>query len=247
MLLKLEVKQGKDVSKYHVNIGKGNASVKWLALMGSHRFSCDRASETKPLVQKIFTTAKPFLHPEHVCKEILDDEEVVFVELYDELKLDEFCKPIFHPWTIIAFFTSPGKADLRMKLIKDKEQESQIFDNNRIRKVEEERLAKNLPKLQRMRHIMKEQLSDDVVAHMQNEWKLMQNSGALESIVPNESEQQAIQEVLVANYAELSLFYKNYSAVNSQGGTHTLEFIGKPQIKQSSGFCHGNVFTLTPF
>jgi hypothetical protein len=236
MLLQLEVKQGKDTSKYNVNIGKGNASIKWLALMASHRFCSERAGSIKPLVKNMFTTTKTFLHPEHVCKETLHNGEVVFVELYHELKVDEFCNPVYHSWTIIAFFTSQGKADLRTKLIEDKEQEAKKFYDERIRKAEEERVAENLPKLHRMKHIMEEQLSDGVVVHMQNEWKLIENSGALESIVPNEPEQQAIRLVIVANYSELSLFFKHYSAINSQGGTHTLEFIGKPLSRSSDIF-----------
>lgn len=227
MLLTLEVIHGKDTSKYNVNVGRGIASIKWLALMASHRFSTEKFGATKPLVRNIFTEHQSFLHPDQTIKETLQNCQTVFVELYDELKLDKWCNPIYHPWTIIAFFQSPGKADLRQKLIEEKIQESKHSDSARIRKVEEDRVASNLPKLIRMREIMKDQLFDDakIEAVIQKEWELIQSSGALESIVPTESEQEAIRQIFVANYAELSHFYKHYSAINSQGGTHTLEYI----------------------
>jgi len=227
MLLTLEVIHGKDTSKYNVNVGKGIASIKWLALMASHRFSTEKSGATKPLVRNIFTEHQSYLHPDQTIKETLQTGQTVFVELYDELKLDKWCNPIYHPWTIIAFFQSPGKADLRTKLIEEKDQESKHFDSARIRKVKEDRVANNLPKLDRMREIMKDQLFDDerIEAAMKKEWEYIQSSGVLESVVPNASEQEAIRQIFVANYAELSHFYKHYSAVNSQGGTHTLEYI----------------------
>ena len=74
---------------------------------------------------------------------------------------------------------------------------------------------------------MREQLSDKTLIEtaMKNDWEQILNSGVFDHIVPNKEEQEAIHEFLLANYSDLSHMFKYYSAVNSQGGTHTLEFI----------------------
>jgi len=49
--------------------------------------------------------------------------------------------------------------------------------------------------------------------------------GILDNIVPDEAQQEEIRSFLTKNFVELNDLYKFYSAVNSGGGTHTLEYI----------------------
>eukprot|EP00957_Ditylum_brightwellii_P160513 12219304-Ditylum_brightwellii.AAC.1 len=57
------------------------------------------------------------------------------------------------------------------------------------------------------------------------EWGLIKSSGVLDEMVPDEEEQRTIRAFFICHYTELSDVYKFYSAVNSGGGTHTLEYI----------------------
>ena len=236
MRLNLEISYGKDKLNINVSVGNGNVSVKWLALMASHRFATQEKSTCfvgsnvknfRPLPKNVYTDKSSFLSPIRPVNEVLVDGEKVNVELYNELPLDEYARPIYHPWYIIAFHNSEEHSDLSAKLLQEKEQEAKDIDHHRLREEEEHRIASNLPKLKTMREMMREQLSDQTMIEtaMQNEWNLIINNGILDVTVPNREEQEAIRKFLLANYAELSHMFKYYSAVNSQGGTHTLEFI----------------------
>ena len=54
---------------------------------------------------------------------------------------------------------------------------------------------------------------------------LIRQSGILDNIVPDSAQQEEIKAFLVKYFVELNDLYKFYSAVNSGGGTHTLEYI----------------------
>jgi len=218
--------------KLNVSVGNGNTSIKWLALMAAHRFASTCVGGglkgIRPLPKNVCTNDSSFLHPDNVIKETLADCQLVFVDLYDKLAVDKNSIPLYTPWAFIAFHTSEARAQVRMKLTKEKEQEVKDLNQNRLREVEEHRMASNLPKLEEMNRIMRKQLSDEetIKITMQNEWALITNSGVLQSIVPSHSDQEAIRQFLLHNYEALSHMFKYYSAVNSGGCTHTLEYIG---------------------
>ena len=44
-------------------------------------------------------------------------------------------------------------------------------------------------------------------------------------MVPDESQQEEIRNFFIKYFVELNDMYKFYSAVNSGGGTHTLEYV----------------------
>ncbi len=92
----------------------------------------------------------------------------------------------------------------------------------KLRQIEIER-----PKLEKMRVILADQLIHNAVIErtVNEEWALIKDSGVLDNLVPDEGQQEEIRSFLHKNYVELSDCYKFYSAVNSGGGTHTLEFI----------------------
>ena len=78
-----------------------------------------------------------------------------------------------------------------------------------------------------MQQVMSAQLqsNSDIVATLNEEWILIKNSGILDNIVPDEKQQDEIRAFLTTYFVELNDLYKFYSAVNSGGGTHTLEYI----------------------
>lgn len=107
-----------------------------------------------------------------------------------------------------------------------------------------QRLEKERPKILKMREIMMEQLYDEsaIEQTMNNEWNIILSSGVLEDIVhtdhsdePNELDQ--LRQFFVEKYSGLSDMYKFFSAVNSGGGTHTLEY-----IEFSKFLCETNIF-----
>lgn len=112
-------------------------------------------------------------------------------------------------------------------LIKEKRQEVESFltessERARLRKIEIEK-----PKIALMKKVMKKQAIDDALIQqtMNIEWGIIKDSGILDNIVPDQHQQEEIQRFFVRNYIELTDMYKFYSAVNSGGGTHTLEYI----------------------
>eukprot|EP00586_Coscinodiscus_wailesii_P023344 CAMPEP_0172520794 /NCGR_PEP_ID=MMETSP1066-20121228/292208_1 /TAXON_ID=671091 /ORGANISM="Coscinodiscus wailesii, Strain CCMP2513" /LENGTH=387 /DNA_ID=CAMNT_0013303607 /DNA_START=1045 /DNA_END=2208 /DNA_ORIENTATION=- len=90
-----------------------------------------------------------------------------------------------------------------------------------------------------MRDIMHEQLYNEetIQQAMDSEWVVIAKSGILDEIIPDEDEQNRIKKFFTDNYIELSDMYKFYSAVNSGGGTHTLEY-----IEVSKFLCKTNIF-----
>lgn len=179
------------------------------------------------LPKNVFTDNTPFLHPDYIINKCLHNGQVVYVDLYDTLPVNEYGIPQYSPFAYIAFFVSDSRACLREKLTNEKLQEAKEFDEMKIREAEEQRIASNRPKLQKMRTIMKEQLGDEdnISTSMTNEWTSILNSAALDSLVPSTCEQELIKAFFTRNYEDMSHMYKYYSAVNSGGGTHTLEYI----------------------
>ena len=242
MRVNLEISHGKTVMNINASVGNGKASIKWLGMMAAHRFATVENSNFvgsslktfRPLPKCVYTDKMPFLFPDSTVMEAIggggggdDGGKKVYVELYDNVSLDEHSIPIYHPWYIIAFHISEQNAEIRSKLIAKMKREVEQIDQQRSRELEDNRIASNLPKLKLMREIMKDQLAHQtsIEAAMRNEWNLITNSGILDIIVPKQEEQEIIRMFLLENYADMSHMYKYYSAVNSQGGTHTLEFI----------------------
>ena len=179
------------------------------------------------LPKHVYTNEIPFLHPEWIIHKRLQDNAVITVELYDTLPLNEYDIPQYSPFATIAFFVSESRAELRDQLTNEKLQEAQEYNEMRCREAEERRIASNRPKLQKMRSILMEQIRDEEIisTSMANEWTSIMNSGVLDSLVPSSKEREAIKSFLTKKYEELSHMFKYYSAVNSGGGTHTLEYI----------------------
>jgi len=111
------------------------------------------------------------------------------------------------------------------------------------RRREQEALKRRLeierPHIAQMREIMMEQLynEDSIKETMSNEWSFILASGILDEIVPNSEERDKIRIFFTETYSELSDMYKYFSAVNSGGGTHTLEY-----IEFNKFLCETNIF-----
>jgi hypothetical protein len=78
-----------------------------------------------------------------------------------------------------------------------------------------------------MKQVMAEQMIDDTViaTSMAAEWEQIKDSGVLDNMVPNKDQQEAIRNFFVRYFVEVTDLFRFYSAVNSRGGTHTLEYI----------------------
>lgn len=191
------------------------------------------------LPKNVYTTTCPFFHPDDKIIQHLQDNQSVHIDLYDQIPVDEYGTPQYSPWSFIAFHTSASKSKRRDSLIEEKLQEVRHLDDLRIREREDMIIATNLPKIEKMKSIMQEQLIDNnmIQTYMQSEWLLIEKSGILESIVYDVEEQKAIKEFFVTNYVEISEMYKSFSAVNSGGCTNTLEY-----IEFSKFMCETDIF-----
>jgi hypothetical protein len=214
----------------NVCVGSGNSTIKWLSLMASHRMfsSKHRCRGMRLLPNNVYTHNQKFLHPDHVIRDVLSDGETIQVELCSQIQMSEACTPLYHPWCTIAFFTSnKERNELRKQLIKQLEEESLIHNQEKMKLLAKMQESINKPKILKMKYILKDQFlnADEVNSSMQREWELIVESGALDSIADTTAEKENIHQTLQDNFASLNHIYKYYSAVNSQGGTHTLEFI----------------------
>ena len=128
-------------------------------------------------------------------------------------------------WATIAFRHS--EQERRQKCIEEKKQEVNDFNDNRERERRELQIEIERPKISEMRKIMADQLISDaeIERTVNEEWAQIKDSGVLGHIVPDEAQQEEIRSFLQSKFLELSDLFKFYSAVNSGGGTHTLEFI----------------------
>lgn len=84
-----------------------------------------------------------------------------------------------------------------------------------------------MPKIALMRKVMKKQVMEEekIVTAMDGEWALIKDSGILDNVVTDHSQHDDIKQFLTTNFIEITDLYKFYSAINSGGGTHTLEYI----------------------
>jgi hypothetical protein len=215
----------------NVTVGNGNSTIKWLSLMASHQiFSLNhcRCRGMRLLPNNVYTQNTSFLHPDHKIKDVLSDGETVQIELCNRMQLGEQCNPIYHPWCAIAFFSSSeDKSEFRQQLIKELQQKSMLQDQEKLKILAKKQESINKPKILKMKEILKDQFmdADEAKTSMQHEWELIVESGVLDSIADTMAEKENIRRTLETHFAVLNHIYKYYSAVNSQGGTHTLEFI----------------------
>lgn len=215
----------------NVTVGNGNSTIKWLSLMASHQvFSLNhcRCRGMRLLPNNVYTQNTSFLHPDHKVKDVLSDGETVQIELCNQVQLGEKYNPIYHPWCTIAFFSaSEDKSEFRQQLIKELQQKSMLQDQEKLKLLAKKQESINKPKILKMKEILKDQFldADEAKTSMQHEWGLIIESGVLDSIADTLAEKENIRTALETHFAALNHIYKYYSAVNSQGGTHTLEFI----------------------
>eukprot|EP00574_Skeletonema_japonicum_P002311 CAMPEP_0201723846 /NCGR_PEP_ID=MMETSP0593-20130828/7740_1 /ASSEMBLY_ACC=CAM_ASM_000672 /TAXON_ID=267983 /ORGANISM="Skeletonema japonicum, Strain CCMP2506" /LENGTH=533 /DNA_ID=CAMNT_0048214989 /DNA_START=70 /DNA_END=1671 /DNA_ORIENTATION=+ len=244
MKLIVTVKAG-DTKDIVLPVGRGTQSFKWLANAAAYRFIHDgvpryghhlsnhpREQHSLPmntnlLPKDVYNTDCPFFHPEDVIKDHVTDGQSITVELYLELPLDDYGIPKLSHWAFIAFRHGESHDEKRERYAQEKRDEVENFQAERERQAKLRQIDIERPKLEKMRVILADQLIHNAVIErtVNEEWALIKDSGVLDNLVPNESQQEEIRSFLHKNYVELSDCYKFYSAVNSLGGTHTLEFI----------------------
>ena len=195
--------------------------------------------KVKILPKNIYTLDCSFFHPHDKINTHFQNGDKVIIELYDGGE--------FSDWWNIAFRHNNDGKEERTKLKKILQNEVKEFRTKIQEEEKERRLEINRPLIAKMKEIMKEQLIDKATIRetAEKEWSLIQNSGILENLVPNTSEQEKLKVFLGEHYTEFSDMYKvgqvqlispslpctftttfiilqYYSAVNSGGGTHTV-------------------------
>ncbi|KAL7542507.1 hypothetical protein ACHAWF_007191 [Thalassiosira exigua] len=242
MKLIVKIKRGKEETQITLPVGNGAQTVKWLAGAAAYRLVNDtvhHGTMTRPgrerrlgrrtqlLPKDVYTDDTPFLHPYDVVRDRLADGDTVCVDLYDTLELDEYGAPVLSAWARIAYRLQDRHREERERLAEEKRVEVETFKTEREAAALVARMNVERPKIERMRQVMASQLlSDDMIAAtLSQDWSLIKNSGILENIVPDEGQQEEIRAFFFRYFVELSDMYKFYSAVNSGGGTHTLEYI----------------------
>ncbi|KAL7448431.1 hypothetical protein ACHAWC_000619, partial [Mediolabrus comicus] len=241
------IKAGEDDTQEIVlPVGHGTNTFKWLADAAAYRYvlngtrhrqhnqlsggrqnmhTLPRSSSLLP--RDVYNADCPFFHPEDKIKDHVEDGSSIIVELYTELPLDDYGIPNLSHWAFIAFRHEESQQERRQKFIDEKKQEVIDFLEERERLRRERQLEIERPKISEMRKIMADQLISDaeIERTVNEEWAQIKDSGVLVHIVPDESQQEEIRSFLHQKFLELSDLFKFYSAVNSGGGTHTLEFI----------------------
>mmetsp|Transcript_9929 Transcript_9929/g.21489 ORF Transcript_9929/g.21489 Transcript_9929/m.21489 type:complete len:545 (+) Transcript_9929:163-1797(+) len=253
MKLAVTIKAGKVTQKITLPVGKGTQTIKWLASAVAYRFVHDGARGGRPLPNRgrytlpqrtqllpkdVYTEECPFLHPHDVIKDHLSDGQTVVVDLYlDELPLDEYGIPVLSPWAFIAFCHDERHAEKRDKLIEEKKLEVETFKREKETQAMIAKMNIEKPKISLMQKVMAAQLLSDttIAATFNEEWGLIKNSGILDNIVPDEKQQEEIRSFFLKYFVELNDMYKFYSAVNSGGGTHTLEYIELSKFLTETG------------
>ena len=239
MKLCVTIDAGEVTREVTLPVGDGSQTIKWLAYAAAYKVvhSTNRhvprkdisslPLKTQLLPKNVKTDDCPFLHPYDIINDCLVDGQRVIVDLYTSLDLDEYGAPILSPWAFIAFRHDERHEEERNHLIEEKKLEVETYQRE---KANEARIAKikiEKPKIEMMRQVMAAQLqsNSDIAATLNEEWVLIKNSGILDNIVPDEKQQDEIRSFLTKYFVELNDLYKFYSAVNSGGGTHTLEYI----------------------
>ena len=243
MKLTITIKAGDTSQDIVLPVGEGTQSFKWLANAAAFRFVHDNVPRhghhlsnqssvclplnTNLLPKDVYSADCPFYHPEDVIKDHIVDGQSITVELYLELPLDDYGIPKLSHWAFIAFRHGESHEEKRERYVQEKRDEVERFRAERERQAKLCQIEIERPKLEKMKVILADQLiHDDVIERTVNEeWALIKDSGVLDHLVPDEGQQEEIRSFLHRNYVELSDCYKFYSAVNSGGGTHTLEFV----------------------
>lgn len=233
MKLVLSLKYDQVSFEVHCNVGKGNQTIKWLASLAGVRLKTDAPKRSIPpnlfpFPKALYTGRLSFVHPEARINNLLSDGECVYIEFYHEnLQVDTMGIPILSNWSFIAYCNSSRKAETRMKLITDFENQSKRSDEARIRKAEEDLISKNKPRIRKMRELLSGQLVDGsgVAIIMEDLWIKMTLSGTLDSLVKAEAERDSIRSFFITHYLDFSEMFKTFSGVNAQGSTSTLEYV----------------------
>jgi hypothetical protein len=247
MKLIVTIKAGDSTQDIVLPVGHGTQSFKWLADAAAFRYIHDGVSarhghlsnsrrqqhslppNTNLLPKDVYNEDCPFFHPEDVIKDHVTDGQRITVELYTELPLDEYGIPKLSHWAFIAFRHGESQSQLERKerYVQEKRAEVEKFQIERIERARLRQIEIERPKILRMREVLADQLIDSAVIEstLNEEWVQIKESGILDNLVPDEAQQEEVRSFLLKNYVELTDLYKFYSAVNSGGGTHTLEFI----------------------
>ncbi|GFH57640.1 hypothetical protein CTEN210_14116 [Chaetoceros tenuissimus] len=199
--------------------------------MASHRFS-----GKKSLPKGICLEHEPFLHPdEKLTHYNIQENDKVIVELYDKICLDELSCPVYSNWTTIAFFTS-SKKDLRGKLIEEQIEKAKLYKIEQQKLDEEKTLLENKPRIAKMKQLLSNQFLDHTQMNtcLSKEWNELDHH-VLERLVPAKDEIEAVKQVFLKSYFELAATFKYFSALNSQGGVHRLEFLEFQKLVHDTG------------
>lgn len=233
MKLVLSLKYDQVSFDVHCNVGKGNQTVKWLASLAAVRLKMDAPKRIippnlSPFPKTVYTERLSFMHPEARINNLLSDGDCVYIEFYHaSLKVDALGIPILSDWSFIAYCNSNRKAEARNKLITELENQSKRLDEDRKRKTEEDLIAKNKPRIRKMKELLSEQVVDGgtVAMIMEDVWIKMTLSGTLDSLVKAKEERDSIRSFFITNYLDFSEIFKTFSGVNAQGSTSTLEYV----------------------
>ena len=228
-------------------VGEGTQTIKWLAYAAAYRIvqdgirhggrqltskSRDRYTfprNTQLMPKDVYTKDCPFLHPYDIINDHLTHGQSVNVALYESMELDEYGIPIFSPWAVIAFRHNERHKEKREHLIEEKKLEVETFRRERATQAMIAKMNIEKPKIKLMRQVMAAQLISDATidATFGAEWGQIKTSGILDNIVPDQNQHLEIQQFFRKYFVELNDMYKFYSAVNSGGGTHTLEYVSR--------------------
>ena len=239
MKLLVSVNAGKISKDLTISVGNGNQAIKWLAFAASHRIVHstnrhvpikDRSSlpiKTQLLPKEVRTKDTPFLHPDNKINESLVDGQQVIVDLYTSLEIDEYDTPQLSPWAFLAFRHDARHQQERARLTDETNRQVELYQSEKAAAALQRKIEIETPKINKMKEVMRSQLisDDDIATTLSSEWILIKNSGILDNIVPDETQQEDIRSFLTKNFVEINDLYKFYSAVNSGRGTHTLEYI----------------------
>ena len=239
MKLRVTINADKVTREVTVPIGDGSQTIKWLAYAAAYKVvhSTNRHVPRKDIStlplktqlqpKNVRTDDCPFLHPYDIIKDHLVDGLRMIVDLYTSLDLDEYGAPILSPWAFIAFRHDERHEEERNHLIEEKNLEVETYQREKANEAMIAKMKIEKPKIEMMQQVMSAQLqsNSDITATLNEEWILIKNSGILDNIVPDEKQQDEIRAFLTTYFVELNDLYKFYSAVNSGGGTHTLEYI----------------------
>lgn len=245
MKLTILIKAGNISHEIELPIGDGSQTFKWLALVAAQRFVSDGArngrhlpvnmrsakysmpARANLLPKDVYTEDCPFLHPEDVINEHVSDGDMVNVDLYMPMEFDDFGCPNLSKWAFIAFRHHERHQEKRLAFIEEKRREVETFRRERSEQARLQKIQIERPKIAMMKEVMKDQCMDNALIEetMSSEWSIIKDSGILDHIVPDPKHQVEIKQFFVDNFIEITDMYKFYSAINTGGGTHTLEYI----------------------